>query len=106
MQKGNENWKWGLVVLLLTVFLITANQAYQHIASQEDFAPPDEDYRDSWDLEHQNGPGASQPIQYSSDQEHLPVVNGSTTNPKEDSNMKVIESIVIEDGIDWNQSNK
>jgi hypothetical protein len=53
-MQGKDNWKWGLVFILLAIFLVTANQAYKHIASQEDFAPPD-DYKkgDSWDLEHQ-----------------------------------------------------
>ncbi len=68
MNTGKETWKWGVVVLLLAVFLITANQAYQHIANQEDYEAPD-DWRkgDSWDQEHGGGPGAGQPMQVTPD---------------------------------------
>ena len=61
MNKGNETWKWGMVFVLLAVFLVTANQAYVHISSLEDFEPPD-DYLmgDSWDLEQRSGPGTAQ----------------------------------------------
>lgn len=64
MQTGNETWKWGVVFILLAIFLITANQAYQHVTSQEHFEPPDDYLKgDSWDIEHQSGPGAGQAIQ-------------------------------------------
>lgn len=103
MQKGNENWKWGVVVLLLTVFLITANQAYQHIANQEDFAPPEEDYRDSWDLEHQSGPGAGQPMQFTPNQSSQDTNTMQNESSAIDEN-SVSEPLVIDDDIDWDQS--
>ncbi|RCK80216.1 MAG: hypothetical protein OZSIB_3398 [Candidatus Ozemobacter sibiricus] len=63
MEIGNETWKWGLVLILLAIFIMVANQAYIAVTSQEDYPPPD-DYKqgDSYDLEHQSGPGAGQPI--------------------------------------------
>lgn len=104
MQTGKETWKWGVVVLLLAIFLITANQAYQHIASQESFEPPDDWQKgDSWDLEHQSGPGAGQPMQ-------MPQAGKNQTTPtvempaQEENSVTVPEAIVIEDDIDWNQS--
>ncbi len=104
MQTGKETWKWGVVVLLLAIFLITANQAYQHIASQESFEPPDDWQKgDSWDLEHQSGPGAGQPMQ-------MPQAGKNQTTPtvempaQEENGVTVPEAIVIEDDIDWNQS--
>lgn len=62
-MSGNETWKWGLVFVLLAVFLVTANHAYFYISGLDDFPPPD-DYLmgDSWDLEHGSGPGAGQPM--------------------------------------------
>ena len=105
MQKGNENWKWGVVVLLLTLFLITANQAYQHLASQEDFAPPEEDYRDSWDLEHQSGPGAGQLMQATPANDYQRMPSNDSIENNSTSNGGAIEPIVIEDNVNWNQSN-
>lgn len=63
MQTGNETWKWVLVFVLLTVFIITANQAYLYISKLEDHPPPD-DYLlgNSWELEQSKGPGAGQPV--------------------------------------------
>ena len=94
MQTGKETWKWGVVVLLLAIFLITANQAYQHIASQESFEPPDDWQKgDSWDLEHQSGPGAGQPMQ-------MPQAGKNQTTPtvempaQEENSVTVPEAIV------------
>lgn len=63
MEIGKESWKWGLVLILLAVFLLIAHQAYVAVTSQEDFAPP-EDYKqgDSYDVERNPGPGAGQPV--------------------------------------------
>ncbi len=74
MEIGNESWKWGLVLILLGVFILVANQAYVAVTSQEDYPPPD-DYKqgDSFDLEHQGGPGAGQPMDVPPD------LTGSTT---------------------------
>lgn len=104
MQTGKETWKWGFVVLLLAIFLITANQAYQHIASQEDYPPPD-DYQkgDSWDLEHQGGPGAGQPMQMPSIQKS----EKALINPNEekvDASLSAPETMIIDEDIDWSQS--
>lgn len=62
MEIGKESWKWGLVLILLAVFLLIAHQAYVAVTSQEDFQPP-EDYLqgDSYDVERNPGPGAGQP---------------------------------------------
>lgn len=106
MQKGNENWKWGVVVLLLAIFLITANQAYQHLANQETFEPPDDYLKgDSWDLEHQNGPGAGQPMQLTTDNnpQTTPTVN-TTSSVESNNTLTVPEPIVLDDDIDWSQS--
>lgn len=63
MELGKESWKWGLVLILLAVFLVIGHQAYVAVTSQEDFAPPD-DYKqgDSYDIERNPGPGAGQPV--------------------------------------------
>lgn len=63
MELGKESWKWGLVLILLAVFLVIGHQAYVAITSQEDFPPP-EDYKqgDSYDVERNPGPGAGQPV--------------------------------------------
>ncbi|MDD3000306.1 MAG: hypothetical protein PHF29_00950 [Candidatus Riflebacteria bacterium] len=59
---GNDNWKWGVVFILLAIFLVTANQAYKHVVSQEDFEPPDDYLKgDSWDLEQQAGETVAPP---------------------------------------------
>ena len=95
MQTGKETWKWGVVVLLLAILLITANQAYQGL--EEEYAPPD-DYTkgDSWDLEHQSGPGAGQPMQMPENKENSNASNNSTESKNLSS-----EKIEIEDDIDW-----
>ena len=105
MNSGKETWEWALVVLLLAGFLISANKAYEQLAKQEDFAPPDDWAKgDSWDLEHQSGPGAGQPMQLSE-----PSYN-SNSSPTTSDNSDLSESltspeqIIIEDNIDWNQS--
>jgi hypothetical protein len=79
---SKDNWKWGLVFILLAIFLVTANQAYKHIASQEDFAPPD-DYKkgDSWDLENPK----SQPSDTSS--ANSSIYNRSDTVPDDPSGL-------------------
>jgi hypothetical protein len=68
MEFGREPWKWGLVLMLLAVFLVVANQAYVAVTSQETFDPPDDYLKgDSFDLEHQAGPGAGTPIDVPAD---------------------------------------
>ena len=106
MNSGKETWEWALVVLLLAGFLISANQAYEHLAKQENFAPPDDWAKgDSWDLEHQSGPGAGQPMQMSE-----PSYNSKSSPTTSDDNSDLSESLtspeqlIIEDNIDWNQS--
>jgi hypothetical protein len=105
MNTGNETWKWGVVFILLAIFLVTANQAYVHVTSQEDYAPPD-DYKkgDSWDLEHQGGPGAGQAMQmqenpdgYEIDPSDMP----QTSTPKEES--EELPELHHGEEIDWNQ---
>ncbi len=105
MNSGKETWEWALVVLLLAGFLISAHHAYDKISKQQDFAPPDDWAKgDSWDLEHQSGPGAGQPMQMSE-----PSYN-SNSSPTTSDNTDLSESltspeqIIIEDNIDWNQS--
>ena len=109
MNTGKETWKWGVVVLLLAVFLITANQAYQHIANQEDFEAPDDYLKgDSWDLEHGGGPGAGQPIQISNDYNRSQTtpapVGTSNSNSGLNSGSSNQEPIILEDNVNWNQS--
>ncbi len=109
MNTGKETWKWGVVVLLLAVFLITANQAYQHIANQEDYEAPD-DWRkgDSWDQEHGGGPGAGQPMQvtpdYSRSQTTPTPVSTSNSDSGLNSNQTTQEQMIIEDDVNWNQN--
>lgn len=102
MQSGNDTWKWGVVFILLAIFLITANQAYQHVTSQEHFEPPD-DYKqgDSWDIEHQGGPGAGQAIE-------LPPEMQAEDNQAWPASAPVIpegdeDAAIAPDEIDWNQ---
>ena len=104
MNTGKETWKWALVVLLLAVFLITANQAYQQLANQEDYEPPDDYMKgDSWDIEHQTGPGAGQPVEVNYDNTNTAtsnkpqsvIINERLTTPKK---------IVFDDESNWNQS--
>jgi len=63
MDIGKEAWKWGLVLILLSVFLLVGQQAYVAVTTQEDYPPP-EDYKqgDSFDVERNPGPGAGQPM--------------------------------------------
>ncbi|HNW35516.1 MAG TPA: hypothetical protein PKM25_11330 [Candidatus Ozemobacteraceae bacterium] len=63
MDIGKEAWKWGLVLILLSVFLLVGHQAYVAVTTQEDYPPPD-DYKqgDSFDVERNPGPGAGQPM--------------------------------------------
>lgn len=98
MNKGNETWKWGLVFVLLAVFLVTANQSYVHISSLEDFEPPD-DYRmgDSWDLEQQRGPGTSQPME-----RPLPETQDSSAPVGADSSQGD-PVIRIREDVDWGE---
>ncbi len=100
MQNGNETWKWGVVFILLAIFLVTANQAYQHVTSQENYEPPDDYLKgDSWDLEHQSGPGAGQPMQLSPDQpEGFDRPLGEAAPASETA----FEPVVIDEDIDWN----
>ncbi len=101
MNTGNETWKWGVVVLLLGVFLITANQAYQHIAKQEVYEAPDDYLKgDSWDLEHQSGPGAGQPTELPQNN------NNSISAPKIQNNQRLmnIKQIDFGDKSNWSDS--
>ena len=93
MNQGSETWKWGLVFILLAIFLITANHAYVHMSSLEDFPPPD-DYLlgDSWDLEQKSGPGTSQAIGMPTAQESAP--------PQRPAAQPVTR---IEEEIDWGE---
>lgn len=96
MKSGSDTWKWVLVAILLAVFMITANQAYVHVTSQEDYAPPDDYLQgDSWDVEHSAGPGAGQPIQMN-DNSVTPAVADTDTSPKVKKDLK------HQDNIDWN----
>ena len=96
MKPGSDTWKWALVAILLAVFMITANQAYVHVTSQEDYAPPDDYLRgDSWDVEHSAGPGAGQPIQMNNSAESPSVVETKTAP-------KVKKDLKHQDNIDWN----
>ncbi|HNX75047.1 MAG TPA: hypothetical protein PLM07_07640 [Candidatus Rifleibacterium sp.] len=101
MQTGSDTWKWGVVFILLAIFMVTANQAYQHVTSQEHYEPPDDYMKgDSWDIEHQSGPGAGQAVQ-------LPADDPAATDP-----ILTASEAVIPDGdadaplqaedIDWN----
>ncbi len=104
MNSGKETWKWAVVVILLAIFLITANQAYQNIANQEDYAPPDDWQKpDSWDLEHNSGPGAGQPTsnQITTDNNIIE----ETPKVKINQRLTMPKSIVIEDDSEWNDSN-
>ncbi len=100
MQTANETWKWGVVLILLAIFLVTANQAYQHVTTQEYYEPPD-DYKmgDSWDLEHSSGPGAGQGL------ELPPESTAGSDMPPTD--LPVVpegdEDVPLSDEIDWNQ---
>jgi hypothetical protein len=68
MELGREPWKWGMVLVLLAIFLVVAHQAYVAVTSQETFDPPDDYLKgDSFDLEHQSGPGAGTPIDVPAD---------------------------------------
>ncbi|NCB37666.1 MAG: hypothetical protein EOM80_02750 [Erysipelotrichia bacterium] len=100
MQTGNETWKWGVVCILLAVFLIVANHAYKNITSQETFAPPDDYLQgDSWDIEHQSGPGAGQAMEMPSESEHENTGESATEEPKEEPE----EQPATQDEIDWNK---
>ena len=101
MNTGKETWKWALVVILLAVFLITANQAYQHLANQEDYAPPDDYLKgDSWDLEHNSGPGAGQPTTVSENNNSL---TPNKPSVKVNQRLSTVKPIVFDDKSDWNQ---
>lgn len=102
MKTGNETWKWGLVFVLLAIFLVTANQAYVHIISQENYPPPDDyKYGDSWDIEHRNGPGAGQAIQLPEELR----TDDTTVIPEIDDEPINEEKVDIKHPaeIDWNQ---
>ena len=104
MKTGNETWKWALVFILLAIFLVTANQAYEHITSQEDYPPPT-DYLegDSWDLEHGSGPGAGQAMQMPTQKTPdtpTPAQTQQQTPPPQKEPM-----IIPEEEIDWNNIN-
>jgi len=95
MKPGSDTWKWALVAVLLAVFITTANQAYVHVTSQEDYAPPDDYLKgDSWDAEHSAGPGAGQPVQMDND-------SGSSPVDEAQSSPKVKTDLKHQDNIDW-----
>lgn len=104
MKPGTDTWKWILVVILLGAFVVTANQAYVHVSSQEDYAPPDDYLKgDSWDVEHKSGPGAGQPMQMSEqdsaadEAQNLTregIADQDTSQPK--------KQLEHEEEIDWN----
>lgn len=103
MQNGSETWKWGVVFILLAIFLVTANQAYQHVTSQENYEPPDDYLKgDSWDIEHQSGPGAGQPVQLSPE---LPPGSDRPLGTAAPDAEDTPEPVVIEEDIDWNKVN-
>lgn len=96
MKSDNEIWKWALVVILLAIFIITANQAYVHVTSQKDYAPPT-DYLngDSWDQEHSSDPGAGQAIQ-------IKESNKDDNSGNEVSKPTVKKELSHQENIDWN----
>lgn len=100
MNTGNETWKWGVVVILLAIFMITAHHAYQHIANQEEFAPP-EPTPDSWDLEHSTGPGAGQPKEFSSSQGNK--FDDSAPKVKVNQRLSMPKTIILDDNSEWNK---
>lgn len=95
MNNGSETWKWGIVFVLLAIFLITASNTYKHVTSQETFAPPDDYLKgDSWDLEHRSGPGAGQPMELAPEPQN--------TAPRVEDE-EVVEPTIIQDDTDWSQ---
>lgn len=102
MKTGNDTWKWGLVFVLLAVFLIVANQTYVQVTSQEDYAPPDDYLQgDSWDIEHQSGPGAGQAMELPPEMETPDTPTDSTTD--QDEKEKPPE-LIHQEEIDWDQA--
>lgn len=102
MQTGSESWKWGAVFILLAIFLVTANQAYQHVATQETYEPPDDYLKgDSWDIEHQSGPGAGQAIELPPDNEAAEDLSQPASGPIVPEGDE--DAPVQTDEIDWNQ---
>lgn len=102
MQTGSENWKWGAVFILLAIFLITANHAYQNVTKQEAYEPPDDYLKgDSWDIENQGGPGAGQaielPPEMQTDEASAPTASGAII-PEGDE-----EPAAKNEDVDWNQ---
>lgn len=101
MKTGNDTWKWGLVFVLLAVFLVTANHAYVNITSQEDFPPPDDYLQgDSWDLEHKSGPGAGQAMQLP---EELQTPTSVIPPGDDEDEGSVQPELTHPEEIDWNQ---
>lgn len=103
MKTGSETWKWGLVFVLLAVFLIVANQAYVNVTSQEVFAPPDDYLKgDSWDIEHQGGPGAGQAMELPPEMQtpDSPIIPITDEDEKEKEKKPELSH---EEEIDWNQ---
>jgi hypothetical protein len=102
MKTGNETWKWGLVFVLLAIFLVTANQAYVHVTSQEDYPPPDDyKYGDSWDIEHKSGPGAGQAMQLPEELQtpDMPIIPETDDEPVPEEKVDIKHP----EEIDWNQ---
>lgn len=103
MKLGEETWKWALVVLLLAVFLLVANQAYRTVNNPEDQFPPPDDYTkgDSFDIERNPGPGAGQPIDVPT-----PTTPGTTTGTAQGTTAPVEPTQPIERPVvDWSQMN-
>ena len=103
MKPGTETWKWVLVAILLTVFMITANQAYVHVSSQEDYEAPDDYLQgDSWDMEHASGPGAGQPMQMSTNNQVGNIPSSSEVIDSHEANVSSKPRLKHEQDIDWN----
>ncbi len=59
MEMGKEPWKWGMVGVLAIAFIVFAYNAYLSVNNPENnVAPPVQDYRDSYDIEHGTTPGS------------------------------------------------
>lgn len=102
-MQSKENWKWGVVFILLTIFLVTATQAYKEISKFEDFDPPD-DYKkgDSWDIEQEKlKETPSTPPKQASPSS--PPVDTDNDNLDDLDNSHEIDESSKSDGINWDE---
>ena len=104
MKLGGETWKWALVVILLAVFILVANQAYRAVNNPEDQFPPPDDYTkgDSFDIERNPGPGAGQPVDVPGTGSPAPSPAGTPetpANPATPESTEPVERPVV----DWNE---